>query len=273
MTAHTYTVQTQNAEESAVDCLAAASGVSKLKIKDAMAKGAVWVTQQKKQTRLRRATKTFKTGTLLTFHYDPAILALEPKAPECLYRVKDYSVWYKPSGLHTQGTQWGDHCSLLRWVEKITGEAFLIHRLDADASGLVMVAHNSKAASQLSALFQGREIEKYYEAWVDGYWAIPPEGLTITASLDEKPCETLILAGNLAEKATRLNIQLKTGRKHQIRRHLAQASHPILGDKLYGKPHKLPLQLCAYRLRLLCPTSQQPLDILLDETKRLATTL
>jgi tRNA pseudouridine32 synthase/23S rRNA pseudouridine746 synthase len=172
-----------------------------------------------------------------------------------------------------QGSQWGDHCSILRWVE-VNGqfklgdskrECFLVHRLDADAAGLMIIAHDSKTAAKLSALFQGRDIKKHYQAWVMGECSTPPEGITLNDELDGKSAITHIKRITSDNNSTLLDIHIETGRKHQIRRHLANFGYPIIGDKIYGNKSSKPLQLLAYRLEFICPVTQQNLVIELEK--------
>ena len=261
---------TDTGDKTAVDWLAEKSGLSKAKIKDAMNKGAVWWTQKNKQLRLRRASKSLATGTRLQLHYDEYLLSLQPETPELIADYADYSVWYKPHGLLSQGTQWGDHCSILRWVEvHLKRDTFLIHRLDADAAGLMLIAHKAKAAAQLSQLFQSRDMNKYYQARVVGLLPISDKGLSIKQPIEDKPAITLIEQAqlNTQSQTSLLKIKIETGRKHQIRRHLASLGHPILGDKLYGKAAQCPLQLQAYRLNFICPGSKKVIDVQLPEDR------
>src|SRR5690606_14366865 len=101
----------------AVDALAEAAGLPKQRIKDAMAKGACWWTQKGKQVRLRKAKRELKPGTRIQLFYDDQVLARKPETPTLLENKGRYSVWFKPHGLLSQGSQWGDHCSLLRLAE------------------------------------------------------------------------------------------------------------------------------------------------------------
>lgn len=121
----------------AIDALSeAAPGLSRQKIKDAMAKGACWWTHKGKRLRLRRATKELKPGIRLQLYYDEKVLARKPEGPVLLEDLERYTVWFKPHGLLAQGSQWGDHCSLLRLAElQLQRPCHLIHRLDADAAG------------------------------------------------------------------------------------------------------------------------------------------
>ena len=150
----------------APDLLAASCQISKIAIKDAMQKGAVWLKRPGcKEQRIRKAKFQLQTGDALSLYYDAQILGLVPPVPHLVARQKHYSVWYKPADMLTQGSRFGDHCSLLRYVEKqidFGTTVKLIHRLDREARGLVLLAHNQRAAGALSVLFQTREIEKRY---------------------------------------------------------------------------------------------------------------
>ena len=253
-------------EQTALDLLAEGTGLSKQRIKDAMNKGAVWWTLKGKTLRLRRATKMLARGSCIQFFYDQQVLARKPETAQLIHDAQGYSVWYKPAGMLSQGSQWGDHCSILRWVEVETKrECFLVHRLDADAAGLIIIAHDNQSAAKLSALFQARDMRKFYQAWVIDDCELPDAGLTITHELDGKPAITHVHRIGFKNNKTLLDIHIETGRKHQIRRHLANIGHPIVGDRLYGTKSSAGLQLLAYRLEFTCPISGQNLIIELDK--------
>lgn len=261
------------AEQTALDLLAEGTGLSKQRIKDAMNKGAVWWTLKGKTLRLRRATKVLYKGSKIQFFYDEQVLARKPENATLIYDGGNYSIWFKPAGMLSQGSQWGDHCSILRWVE-VNGqpnegqrqrECFLVHRLDADAMGLIIFAHDSQSAAKLSALFQARDMRKFYQAWVVDYCDVPATGLTLNYELDGKSAITHIKKIRVDSNKTLLDVHIETGRKHQIRRHLANIGHPIVGDKLYGTKSSLGLQLIAYRLEFICPNTRQPVIVELPQ--------
>jgi tRNA pseudouridine32 synthase/23S rRNA pseudouridine746 synthase len=260
-----------NSESTAVDLLAGKTDLSRQHIKQAMTKGAVWFTRGKNTNRVRRAKKTFLPGDTLHLYYDEQVLAEDPPAPELIADEGAYSVWFKPYGLRSQGSKWGDHCTISRWVEQHLEPqrpAFVVHRLDRAATGLIIIAHERKSAAALSKLFQTREVEKHYRVITHG--CFPAESITLNGGIDGKPATSHVqrLAYDAATDRSLLDVCIDTGRKHQIRRHLGEAGYPVVGDRLYGrKTDKQDLQLCAVSLAFTCPVTKLPVQFLLPEAK------
>ncbi len=234
----------------AVDALAQLSGLSKGAVKRAMNAGAVWMEEKGRRVRLRKATRLLPAGTPVWLYYDAALLSKPIPQAQCVRREKGWSVWFKPAGLLTQGNQWGDAASLLRQAEKALGRPmWLVHRLDRETAGLVLLAHHRQAAGALSRQFQRRQVVKGYRAWVKGEVR---EGGVIASPLDGKPARTrfeVVRTVAAPLPMTEVDITLETGRLHQIRRHFAELGHPVVGDPRYGGAAPLPLQLLSYRLR------------------------
>ncbi len=252
----------------ALDALAAATQLSKMRIKDALNKGAVWLQTRGSEQRLRRTTKTLRRGDRLALYYDAALLALETPQPQLIADEKTYSVWNKPAGMLAQGTRYGDHCALLRYCEKYFESArdcFLVHRLDREAEGLMLIAHTRKAADRFSQLWQQRNIEKRYRVIVQGNFDAVGEQRIIDSPLDGKTSETQIESSHYDTQSDRstLNIRLITGRKHQIRRHLSAIGFPVIGDYRYGRGGE-PLALRAVSLTFTCPLTKHEKNYCID---------
>lgn len=234
--------------------------LSRQQIKQAMQKGAVWFKQGKHEKRLRRATRELRAGETIAMYYDSDLLSRDAGKPTLVSDEKEYSVWIKPAGLLSQGTKYGDHCSLLHFAEqhfRPSRACYLVHRLDSGASGLMLVAHNSRAAAAFSDMFQKREMTKRYHVTVEG---LLYEGVnSIREPLDDKEAITHIEKNiPLPDNRSDLIVRIETGRKHQIRRHLSLMGHPVIGDKEYGSSFtKEPLQLVATALSFVCPLTQK----------------
>jgi len=252
----------------AVDLLSGASGLAKLRLKEAMGKGAVWLRRGGgKFQRLRRATAEVRVGDTLRLCYDEKILAATVPTPICLEDHHTFSLWFKPAGLLAQGTDFGDFCSLLRLVElhfKQKRKVFPVHRLDREVSGLVLVAHAPKEAARLSRYFAERLVAKSYLAGVRGKIDAGAV-LILDGELDGKPaltrCLGLVYEAELNESL--VLVKPETGRLHQIRRHLADHGTPIVGDYRYGGACQVAMRLCAVRLVLAPEGKTAGLDLCL----------
>lgn len=246
--------------QTALDCLAEIGTLSKQQIKQCMAKGAVWLQKGKHQQRLRRVKKKVSSGEQLHLYFDAHILSQTVPQVSLVLDLKRYSVWNKPAGMLAQGTMWGDHCSLLRVSEQFftpARQTFLVHRLDREASGLMMISHDKQAAALLSALFQSRNVDKQYHVTVQGKLAVAEQ--TIEQPLDGKNASTTLKVRSYDAETdqTQLLVSIDTGRKHQIRRHCAAIGHPVVGDSRYGQADPEGLQLRAVSLGFDCPITRQ----------------
>lgn len=181
----------------------------------------------------------------------------------------------KPSGLLCQpglGPDLAD--SLITRLQEQWPTAQLVHRLDRDTSGLLIVALDPEMHRALSRLFAERKIHKTYIADV---WGIPDqrEGM-ITLPIAKrchrpplygpdpagKPCITKWTRLSADQHSSRLALNPETGRSHQLRVHLAAIGHPILGDPLYGN-HKTRadrLRLHASQLAFRDPITDRPMS-------------
>jgi tRNA pseudouridine32 synthase/23S rRNA pseudouridine746 synthase len=256
------TVVPQSFSGTVCDFLAARSDISRGRLKDAMSKGAVWMKRKNRGRlgRVRRTTAPLFAGDHIEFYYDERLLAVEPPGAQCIGDQGRYSVWHKPAGLMAQGTMFGDHCSLLRQAElffESSRKVFLVHRLDRETDGIMLVAHNADAAARLSELFREKTIVKEYRAVVRGDLRARGEEGVITLPLDGRQAITrfAVRSYDATGNTTTVNVKIGTGRLHQIRRHFDVIGFPVMGDPRYGKGNKNTegMQLRALSLRFRCP--------------------
>jgi 23S rRNA pseudouridine1911/1915/1917 synthase len=132
----------------------------------------------------------------------------------------------------------------------------IVHRLDKETSGLIVVAKNDEAHRKLAAQFASREVKKTYTALVHG-WVKKDQG-TITASVSRDPVRRIRMTtrgtgGRDAishysvvrrldtpfGKFSLIEVKIETGRTHQIRVHMASLGHAVVGDALYGAPREM----------------------------------
>lgn len=168
-------------------------------------------------------------------------------------KINDYIVYEddqlvainKPAGVLSIQDRAGNP-ALKNLLQDKYGEIFTVHRLDRDTSGMIIFAKNEAAHRQLSQLFEGRDIEKYYVGLVHG--KPTSESGTIDIGLMEHPVRKGMMVANKRGKPSVTDYELletfrqyswmqfriHTGRMHQIRVHMKELGTPIVCDELYG---------------------------------------
>lgn len=249
------------ADLSALAHLSSHTPLSKQQIKQAMTNGCVWLESSLGINRLRRIKKILNIGDAIHIYYDEYIQNNKPEAAVLIADENEYSIWNKPYGMYSQGTKWGDHYTVYRYAEthlKPQRPAFPVHRLDRAASGLIIIAHSKKTATAFHSLFKSRKIQKQYRATVEGQFNDIELPLVMSNDIDNKPALSKIITFENSGSHSVVTIEIETGRKHQIRKHLAEQGHPIVGDRLYGSgqsAENLKLQACY--LKFICPISNE----------------
>ena len=233
---------------------------------DAASKGAVWLQKGGKGKILRARSLDLQVSPedKLVMYYDPRILIFpELSDAKCLVETLHYGIWLKPAGVLPQGTQVSDHTSLLRYVEKFKQkEAYLIHRIDRETEGLMIIGYTVEGAAKLSDLFQKNKVYKTYQAIVKGEIE-KGHKQTVNEPLDGKVAITHFEAIANGNGCSLLLVKIETGRLHQIRRHLEFIGSPIMGDPKYGRGNKNKdgLKLLAKSLSFMDPWTKKSVEI------------
>lgn len=200
---------------------------------------------------------------------------------DILYEDNHIIVVVKPQNMLTQGDETGD-TNILDEIKKYLvekynkpGDAYLglVHRLDRPTGGIMVFAKTSKAASRLSAAIRNDEFKKHYFAIVHGKDIKAQDTLThylkkdvknnvvrISPFMDNgsKECKLKYTTINIKGDFALVDVELYTGRSHQIRVQMSAIKHPLVGDKKYGVEDKSPrLGLFAYSLSFPHPITKQ----------------
>ncbi|KIM04942.1 MAG: ribulose-phosphate 3-epimerase [Sulfurovum sp. FS06-10] len=211
--------------EKAYKLLAEQVGISNKKAKDLIDRGLVYVTDKKvKVARAELPEDTnFRVETIekvSIIFQDDNIIAIN-----------------KPALL--------DSYELAEAIEE--DETVLIHRLDRDTSGVLLLARNEEFLEDAIDAFKQRKVKKRYVAWVEGIFyeeitidapiATHKQGGKAFSEINEKrgkPAVTIVRPLEIQGKKSKVEIEIMTGRTHQVRVHLSSIGHPIVGDERYG---------------------------------------
>lgn len=152
----------------------------------------------------------------------------------------------------------------------------IVHRLDKDTSGLIIIAKDDKTHNLLTEMFKNKEIKKIYYAIVKGSMNKQSGTLISNIGRDEKDRKKMSVkkkGGKEAitnfdivdknEKYSLVRLNLKTGRTHQIRVHLSHFFFPIIGDSVYGRKDEFPRQMLhAYELSFIHPITKKSINVI-----------
>ncbi len=210
---------------------------------------------------------------------------------EVIYEDNHLIIVNKAVGEIVQGDKTGD-TPLSEIVKQYIKEKYnkpgnvfcgVTHRIDRPVEGLVVFARTSKALERMNRMFREGEVHKTYHAIVEGH-PEKPEGMledylvsdgrinktfvTDKSNKDSKLSRLRYRTIESLDRYTLLEIELLTGRKHQIRAQLAAMGHPIKGDLKYGAKRSNRnggISLQSHRIEFTHPVSKQPIDITLPD--------
>lgn len=202
--------------------------------------------------------------------------------PRVIYEDNHIIVAIKPFGMPSQEDDTGD-MDMLRWVKEYVrvkyekkGEAFigLLHRLDRVAGGVMVFARTSKAASRISEQIRSHKFSKRYFAVIENCPQVREGILEDFLLKDKEKNKVSVVEGSVkeakkaalsykviadSEAMSLLDIDLYTGRSHQIRVQFSSRNHPIVGDFKYGSayPDKKAIALWSYMIELEHPVKKE----------------
>ncbi len=184
---------------------------------------------------------------------DPAVVVVRPDAPRLtpgrdlvvVHRDDHLAVLWKPAGMLSVPAP-RRAGSALGTASQLLGEVLAVHRIDEETSGLLLVARSLGAQGSLKDLFERHAVERRYLAIVSGSFRgertfrsrlVRDRGDGLRGSGDDPSGREAITHVRLVEPLERASVveaTLETGRTHQVRIHLAEAGHPLLGEPLYA---------------------------------------
>ncbi len=197
--------------------------------------------------------------------------AARPAAPVILYEDDQLLIADKPAGLAVHASEGHEEVNLIALLEERAAqrkEKFKIapvHRLDLETSGAILFGKGRKALGELGELVMSRQLKKTYLALVSGSYSGPEElvsSVKAKGKVKDARMRVKVLGAN--REASLLEIDLLTGRQHQIRQQLGQLGHPLFGDRRYHGTCPAELSrvfLHSWRLAFHSPFGGEPISV------------
>lgn len=274
------------------------SEISRSKIQSAIKSGEVFINGEPK-----KPSYILKDGDRIEFeNLSPEkTLNIEPEniPLEIVWENDDMAVINKPSGMLTHPTPLEISGTLVNALlfkygnnlSDINGEfrRGIVHRLDRNTSGLLMIAKNNKTHEYLANIIKEHKLTKKYRAILKGDYPTDEEIIEapiarhktqmhkMTVSPDGKPSTTILKVLERFKEATYVELTLVTGRTHQIRVHMSYKNHPVYSDTLYGagqgkvKTEEQVLQ--SFYLKFAKPFSPEIIELEIEPDEKLSKVL
>ena len=255
---------------SLVDYLAAKTTISRRRIKDGIAKGAVSVKRGKGQyRRIYRSSYLLKLSDHIAFYYDEHVLNRQKGRAWCVVDLTQYSVWFKPPGFDIEGDEFSDHNAMSSYIARHfrpSREIHIVHKLDKEIGGIMLVAHSNSAASKLSLSFARHKVQEQYRVQVEGDMFSYREKGVIDAEIEGKKAKTDFecIDYDKESNTTRVLVRKTSQRPQQIQRHFDIVGFPVV-SQLGPVENELEYRILLTCLIFDCPILKKEVDFQLDE--------
>lgn len=199
---------------------------------------------------------------------------------EVKYEDDDLAIILKPKGVKTHPNDLKESNTLMNHVIYTVKSDYVepIHRLDQETVGLLIVAKNPLMKKILDRMLEENDITRIYRANVKALLPLKPQTIDMPIGKDkfhsnkrrvsptgQRAITHILSSQMIKENVCQLEIKLDTGRTHQIRVHLAEIGHPVIGDPLYGDSTLRQLALESYKIELQHPLTKELISVSLDD--------
>lgn len=196
------------------------------------------------------------------------------------YEDNDLAIVVKPKGVKTHPNDLKESNTLMNHVIYTMNSDYVepIHRLDQETVGLLIVAKNPLMKKILDRMLEENQITRIYRANVKALLPLKPQTIDMPIGKDkfhpnkrrisntgQRAITHILTSKMIKEGICQLEIKLDTGRTHQIRVHLAEIGHPVIGDPLYGDATLRQLELNSYKIEFTHPLTQELISVSLDD--------
>ena len=196
------------------------------------------------------------------------------------YEDNDLAIVMKPKGVKTHPNDLKESNTLMNHVIYTMDSDYVepIHRLDQETVGLLIVAKNPLMKKILDRMLEENQITRIYRANVKALLPLKPQTIDMPIGKDkfhpnkrrisntgQRAITHILTSKMIKEGICQLEIKLDTGRTHQIRVHLAEIGHHVIGDPLYGDATLRQLELNSYKIEFTHPLTQELISVSLDD--------
>lgn len=201
---------------------------------------------------------------------------------QVFYEDDDFAIVMKPKGVKTHPNDLKESNTLMNHVIYTVDSEYVepIHRLDQETVGLLIVVKNPIMKKILDRMLEENEITRIYKANVKALLPNKPQTIDMPIGKDkfhpnkrrisntgQRAITHILNSEMIKEGICQLDIKLDTGRTHQIRVHLAEIGHPVIGDPLYGDSTLRKLELNSHKIELIHPLTRELVSVSLDDKK------